>query len=104
MKVAQNDCVDDIEYYCTEVLSIGCTNNIRDIFSTAFMREYTYFVSFDTLLELIHASGASIRSVSDLIALDTLDADRCIASNSEFDSWHDFVLTACAYFLAENLK
>lgn len=68
------------------------------------MREYTYFVSFETLMQSINAAGSPIQDVDDLLALDTPDADQCIAHNSEFDTWRDFVRTACEYYLSENLK
>lgn len=104
MELAQDGCWDDIEYFCAQVQSIGSTNCIRDIFTRSFMREYTYFVSFEALLQSINASGTPIQDANDLLALDTPHSDQCIAHNSELDTWRDFVRTACEYYLSENLK
>lgn len=95
---------NDIEYSCSQILD-GCgVQNIPDIFSLQFMHEYTTFTSFDSMLRMMHMERSKVRDVDDLVALDTPDSDTCIATYTEFATWRDLVVTACTYFLAENLK
>lgn len=92
---------NDIEYSCSRIESLCGSGGLVGIFTLRFMHEYTMFTSFDALLQMIHKDRNDVKKVADLVALDTPDADSCIAANSEFGSWRDFVTTACVYFLTE---
>lgn len=97
-------CWNDIEYSCSQILDVCGAGSLPDIFTLRFMHEYTTFTSFDALLQMIHTNRSEVTGVKDLVALDTPDSDTCIAAYSEFQSWRDFVTTACMFFLSENLK
>lgn len=92
---------NDIERTCAQIEDLCGSAGVVGIFSLRFMHEYTTFTSFDTMLQMINKKRDDVTGVADLVALDTPDADTCIAAYSEFGSWRDFVITACVYFLSE---
>lgn len=104
MADAAKGCWNDIEYSCSQILNECAAAGIPDIFSLQFMHEYTTFMSFDSMLQMMHTKEADINDVQDLVALDTPACDECVADYSEFASWRDLVVTACTYYLAHNLK
>lgn len=94
--------LDEIEYWCTQLMDGSALERIPDIFSLDFMHEYTTFLSFSTMLDMLNAGN--VENVDDLVRIDTTDADTCISQFSEFGSWKELVVTACDYYIAANVK
>lgn len=102
MKQMREKHLGEIEYWCTQLMNGSSLEKIPDIFSLDFMHEYTTFLSFSTMLDMMHAG--KVENVDDLVRMDTTDADACISQFSEFGTWKEMVVTACDYYIAENVK
>lgn len=85
-----------------EVRDVSKSRNmpLTDLFTPAFMRNYTNFTSFDALLE---AGGFCVKSQKDFDAIPDAKLDRHIAKTTKFNSFDDMLQKAYERYLERKL-
>lgn len=73
---------------------------LTDLFTPAFMRNYTNFTSFDALLE---AGGFRIKSQKDFDAIPDAKLNKHIAKTTKFNSFDDMLQKAYERYLNRKL-
>lgn len=73
---------------------------LTDLFTPAFMRNFTEFVSFDALLD---AGGFQVKSQKDFDSIPDAKLDRHIAKTTKFNSYDDMLQKAFERYLERKL-
>ena len=84
----------------TEELSRTHEIPFPDLFTTAFMRKYTSFVSF---VELMDAGGFHAESSEEFEAIPEDLFDKHIAATTRFKSWQEMLDTATEQYISRKL-
>ena len=104
MNHTQQENLSEIEYRCSQLVD-GCyIQHLSDLFPIDFMHKYTTFLSYPAMLTMLHVDADTVMDVADLVRIDTVASDRCIAQHTEFGTWRELVVVACDHDLAENIK
>lgn len=104
MTCTQQHSLSEIEYRCSQLVEACCLKRLSDLFPTDFLHKYTTFISYPAMLTMLQQDADDIIDVSDLVRIDTVASDRCIAQHTEFGTWRELVVVACDHYLAENVK
>lgn len=74
--------------------------SFADLFTPSFIQNYTQFLSFELMLE---ASGFSVESAEDFLAIPETEWDQFISQKTQFSNWQEMQKTAAVELMKKKL-
>ncbi|MEA5466363.1 hypothetical protein [Leptothoe sp. PORK10 BA2] len=83
-----------------EELSNSQQVSFSELFTQDFMQSYTQFQSLELMLE---ASGFSVESAEDFLAIPETEWDQFVSQTTQFSNWQEMQKTAAAELIKKKL-